>query len=329
MGELGEPQLKVPVPNKDVGLVIGKGGATISAMQQRTGANIQVPSQADADDPNTRTIAVYGSANACQMAQQEILAVLQNAASSQQAGAGGSGGAAGAGGARVQITLTPDQCGLVIGRGGCVIQAMQQRTGARIQIPNDVVPGSVPPVRMVSISGPEDACARAKAEIDAMVGQQHQQQQQQQQQRQQQQQQQQQHAEWERYREQQWAAYYEKQRQQQQQQQQASDASGTGAAAGGASGNGNESGGATAQGAAQSSAQGHSDSQGQEKDRSSQMAEYVASWKQYAQAYGEAYATQAFGGWRPPPEELAVAAGAGDARRATNETEAQNKPVEN
>ena len=208
-----------------------------------------------------------------------------------------------------------------------MIQAMQQRTGARIQIPNDVVPGAVPPVRMVSISGPEDACTRAKAEIDAMLAQQ----QQQQQQRQQQQQQQQQYAEWERYREQQWAAYYEKQRQQQQQQQQQqtnNDTGGTSAAAADANGHSNEASGVTAQGATQSPAQGRSDGQGQEKGRSAQMAEYVASWKQYAQAYGEAYATQAFGGWRPPPEELAGSAVADGGSSPANVSEAQEKPVE-
>ena len=210
-----------------------------------------------------------------------------------------------------------------------MIQAMQQRTGARIQIPNDVVPGSVPPVRMVSISGPEDACARAKAEIDAIVGQQ----QQQQQQRQQQQQQQQQYAEWERYREQQWAAYYEKQRQEQQQQQQTNhDTGGTSTDAVDANGRSNQASGVTAQDAAQSPAQGSSDGQGQEKDRSAQMAEYVANWKQYAQAYGEAYATQAFGGWRPPPEELAANpvadCGSSPANNVSEAQEDQEKTVQ-
>jgi KH domain len=38
--------------------VIGKQGATIKGMQQRTGANIQIPPQPDADDPTRRTITI-------------------------------------------------------------------------------------------------------------------------------------------------------------------------------------------------------------------------------------------------------------------------------
>jgi KH domain len=44
-----------------VGLVIGKAGATIKGIQARTQANIQVPPQPDADNPAMRTISISAS----------------------------------------------------------------------------------------------------------------------------------------------------------------------------------------------------------------------------------------------------------------------------
>ena len=38
--------------------MIGKAGGTIKGMQQRTGSNIQIPQNPDADDPSRRTITI-------------------------------------------------------------------------------------------------------------------------------------------------------------------------------------------------------------------------------------------------------------------------------
>jgi far upstream element-binding protein len=45
----GHEHIIVKVPDEDVGLVIGKGGATIKSLQERTGASVQVLSNSDAD----------------------------------------------------------------------------------------------------------------------------------------------------------------------------------------------------------------------------------------------------------------------------------------
>lgn len=51
----GQSHVTVAVPNSDVGLVIGKGGMTIRSIQERSGANIQIPQGPDHDNPSIRT----------------------------------------------------------------------------------------------------------------------------------------------------------------------------------------------------------------------------------------------------------------------------------
>jgi far upstream element-binding protein len=68
--------LKVPVPNDKVGLIIGKGGATIKAIQAKTGANIQIPPDPDSDDRNTRTLIVTGGEEEQKAAEEQIYQIL-------------------------------------------------------------------------------------------------------------------------------------------------------------------------------------------------------------------------------------------------------------
>jgi len=50
--------LSIKVPNTQVGLIIGKQGTTIKSIQERTGANLNIPPAADVDDPMNRTITI-------------------------------------------------------------------------------------------------------------------------------------------------------------------------------------------------------------------------------------------------------------------------------
>ncbi len=148
------------VPNDKIGLIIGKGGGTIKGMQMRTGANIQIPSQPDADNPAVRTISI--SANnqeACDRAATEIQSVLE-------AGPNGTGTITG--GTTLYIQIPNDRVGLIIGKGGSTIKDIQNRTGARIQIPQHPDPGTMPPMRTVSLTGIGNAPMQAKYEIEYM-----------------------------------------------------------------------------------------------------------------------------------------------------------------
>jgi transcription antitermination factor NusA-like protein len=77
--DAGHALVTVQVPDADVGLVIGKGGATIKAIQEQTGANIQVPPSADTNDATKRTISITHADKAGALAAKErIESLLKN-----------------------------------------------------------------------------------------------------------------------------------------------------------------------------------------------------------------------------------------------------------
>ena len=169
----GRETLDLPVPNMSVGLVIGRGGATIKMIQDRTGTHIQIPKGPDADDATKRTINISGpSLRSVEDAKAEILAIVNqdNSSRDRSSGPGPSGGAYGAPpGAAVTIQVPNDKVGLIIGRAGATIHDIQNRTSTHIQIPTEPDAGSSPPVRTVSITGNPQGCEAARAEIYQLV----------------------------------------------------------------------------------------------------------------------------------------------------------------
>ena len=155
--------LKVSVPNDKVGVIIGKQGMTIKGIQERSRAQIQIPSTPDEDNPNVRTLCIGGdSKEAVDAAQQEItVALQQQAMASQMLGNGSSGGGMGMGMGGQQggqygsqapqtalyLSIPDDKVGVVIGKGGATIKEIQNRTRVKITIPQTCDPGSNPPTR--------------------------------------------------------------------------------------------------------------------------------------------------------------------------------------
>ena len=103
----GQQHVTVAVPNTDVGLVIGKGGMTIRSIQERSGANIQIPQGPDHDNPSIRTCNItHPQKEGAEFAKTLIEEVL---ASKLNHGGGGGGGGGGygnaAGGVTVQVQV--------------------------------------------------------------------------------------------------------------------------------------------------------------------------------------------------------------------------------
>jgi far upstream element-binding protein len=106
----GQVHVTVQVPDADVGLIIGKGGAQIRTIQENSGANVQIPQVADANDPTVRTVNIThpnkeGAEFAKQMIQEILNAKLQN-----QSGGGGGGGGMGSGDATIQVNVSLFAC---------------------------------------------------------------------------------------------------------------------------------------------------------------------------------------------------------------------------
>ncbi len=115
------------IPNKMVGLVIGRGGEQINRLQAETGAKIQM--QQEQPGSAERQCTLMGAPYSIQKAREAIEAII----SSEVAGAGTS--SRGFGGAGVYEMMIPcNRVGLVIGKGGEIIKHLQEQSGAKIVI---------------------------------------------------------------------------------------------------------------------------------------------------------------------------------------------------
>lgn len=100
----GQQHVTVAVPNTDVGLVIGKGGMTIRSIQERSGANIQIPQGPDHDNPSIRTCNItHPQKEGAEFAKTLIEEVL--ASKLNHGGGGGYGNAAGGVTVQVQVRI--------------------------------------------------------------------------------------------------------------------------------------------------------------------------------------------------------------------------------
>lgn len=159
--------LIVQVPNGDVGLIIGRGGSQIKMIQDRSGANIQIPKEGDANNPAIRTITItHPNQGGAEFAKQLIEEVLKEKQARQGGGMGGAGGGMGGampGGTTIQISIPDKDVGLCIGKQGSTIKAMQEKSGCRINIPAQPTPGLG--YRVATCVGPPDKCAEVQSWI--------------------------------------------------------------------------------------------------------------------------------------------------------------------
>ena len=158
-GGFGPPSaagvVPLKVPNDAVGLIIGRQGTTIRGIQERTGANVQIPQAPDQDDPASRTVSVSGpSQQQCDQACQEIRDVISTRQDGGAGAAPGGGGGGGRGGGPSHAMVIKNEfAGAVIGKQGSTIKSIQERTGCRVSIPSQMDPGSNPPARTLIVTG--------------------------------------------------------------------------------------------------------------------------------------------------------------------------------
>jgi len=155
--------VKLPVPNDKVGIIIGKNGATIKSIQERTNAIIKIPQGPDEDNPQVRTISIGGDTKeSVDAAQMEIFMTLQ----AQQQNALQAYNSTST---SMPLAVPDDKIGIVIGKGGATIKEIQNRLQCKVQIPQVADIGSNPPVRTISIIGSAEGQAQAKYEIEMIV----------------------------------------------------------------------------------------------------------------------------------------------------------------
>jgi far upstream element-binding protein len=106
----GQAHVTIQVPDADVGLIIGKGGAQIRNIQEKSGANVQIPQVADANNPLVRTVNItHPNREGGEFAKQMIEEVLATKLANNNGGVMGGGmgimGGGGGGGGMGEVTI--------------------------------------------------------------------------------------------------------------------------------------------------------------------------------------------------------------------------------
>nr|XP_036584077.1 kh domain-containing protein [Colletotrichum truncatum]KAF6793466.1 kh domain-containing protein [Colletotrichum truncatum] len=184
----GEDCMQIMVPDRTVGLIIGRGGETIRDLQERSGCHINIVGESKSVN-GLRPVNLIGSRESAAQAKDLIMEIVdsdsrnegQPAAPAKKAprqdgppqrDAGPAGG-----GDKIHdaIYVPSEAVGMIIGKGGETIRDMQNGTGCKINVAQSSGPGEVQ--REIALIGSRDSIARAKQaieeKVDAVVSQAH------------------------------------------------------------------------------------------------------------------------------------------------------------
>ncbi|KAF7539443.1 hypothetical protein G7054_g2121 [Neopestalotiopsis clavispora] len=182
----GEDVMQIMVPDRTVGLIIGRGGETIRDLQERSGCHVNITSESKSVN-GLRPVNLIGTREAAAQAKELIMEIVDSDSRQANAGGGGGGGAGGAGKMdRPQRTdhgrnnapggddkindaifVPSEAVGMIIGKGGETIREMQNTTGCKINVSQSSGPGETE--REIGLVGSRDAISRAKRAIEDKV----------------------------------------------------------------------------------------------------------------------------------------------------------------
>ncbi|KAM9770765.1 LOW QUALITY PROTEIN: far upstream element-binding protein 2-like [Menidia menidia] len=175
--------IEIPVPRQSVGVVIGRNGEMIKKIQSDAGVKIQFKPD---DGTGPEKIAhIMGPPDQCQHAASIITDLLQSIRAREEGGQGGPPGPGGMPpggrgwgraqgnwgppGGEVTFSIPAHKCGLVIGRGGENVKAINQQTGAFVEISRQPPPNGDPNFKLFTIRGSPDQIDHAKQLIEEKI----------------------------------------------------------------------------------------------------------------------------------------------------------------
>jgi far upstream element-binding protein len=141
----GEDSTQVMVPDKTVGLIIGRGGETIKDLQERSGCHVNILGETKSIN-GLRPINLIGSVQAVGVAKDLILEIVESDSRGQQQQGTGSnamnparerpydGGRGAQGGSSKTIQVPSQAVGMIIGKGGETIKDLQRTSGCKINV---------------------------------------------------------------------------------------------------------------------------------------------------------------------------------------------------
>lgn len=177
----GEDSMQIMVPDRTVGLIIGRGGETIRDLQERSGCHVNIVGEQKSVN-GLRPVNLIGSREAAARAKDLIMEIVEsdskNAVTKDRAPpqrdsgrdsgyGGGHGGGGGGDKINDSIFVPSEAVGMIIGKGGETIKDMQATTGCKINVSPSSGPGEVE--REIGLVGSRDAIAAAKRAIEDKV----------------------------------------------------------------------------------------------------------------------------------------------------------------
>lgn len=176
----GEDSMQIMVPDRTVGLIIGRGGETIRDLQERSGCHVNIVGEQKSVN-GLRPVNLIGSREAAARAKDLIMEIVESdskAANAKDRGppqrdpardTGFGGGHAGGGIDKINdsIFVPSEAVGMIIGKGGETIKEMQNTTGCKINVSPSSGPGEVE--REIGLVGSRDAIEQAKRAIEDKV----------------------------------------------------------------------------------------------------------------------------------------------------------------
>jgi len=162
--------LKMLLPEKEVGNVIGKGGAVLKRICDESGARVRISAH-DELVPGTRNrvATISGTLQALLSAQHAITAALFAAREKAEVAAEGEdapmGGVPADKPVALKLLFPHQSCGVVMGKGGAFIKELGQSTGATIKVsqPDELIVATQE--RVITIFGTTSAVDQAQNAI--------------------------------------------------------------------------------------------------------------------------------------------------------------------
>lgn len=176
----GEDSMQIMVPDRTVGLIIGRGGETIRDLQERSGCHVNIVGEQKSVN-GLRPVNLIGSREAAARAKDLIMEIVESdskSTGSKDRGptqrepvrdANHSGGFSGSGGDKISdsIFVPSEAVGMIIGKGGETIKEMQSTTGCKINVSPSS--GAAETEREIGLVGSRDAIAAARRAIEDKV----------------------------------------------------------------------------------------------------------------------------------------------------------------
>ncbi|KAF2190837.1 hypothetical protein K469DRAFT_558950 [Zopfia rhizophila CBS 207.26] len=138
----GEQTLQIMVPDRTVGLIIGRGGETIRDLQERSGCHVNIVGENKSVN-GLRPVNLIGSPQAAARAKELILEIVDSDTKTMGNGQDNNNnrrdnfdpyGGNAANKINDSIMVPSDAVGMIIGKGGETIKDMQSTTGCKINV---------------------------------------------------------------------------------------------------------------------------------------------------------------------------------------------------